>query len=107
MPDRHLIVVEGIDNVATAIREVSAGETVEVQAGSETVNVDVKEDIQFGHKLAITDIDEGETIHKYGKSIGNATQPIDAGEWIHVHNVESNYGRGDIAGDAEAEVAHE
>ena len=42
---------------------------------------------------------------KYGKSIGNATEDISAGAWVHVHNVESNYGRGDLAADeAEAEA---
>lgn len=107
MPDQYLVVVESIDNVATAIREVEAGETVKVEAGSETVTVDVKEDIIFGHKLAIRDIDKGETVYKYGKSIGNATENIEAGEWVHVNNVESNYGRGDIAAGEQAEVVNE
>jgi altronate dehydratase small subunit len=108
MPDRHLKVVESIDNVATAIREVSAGEMVEVRVGDETRTVEVQEDVPFGHKLAIADIDEGETVTKYGKSIGNATEPIGAGEWVHVHNVESNYGRGDIAADeTQAEAVSE
>lgn len=104
MADQYLKVVDGIDNVATAIREVSADETVEVQVGDETRTIDVSEDVNFGHKLAVTDIPLGETIYKYGKSIGNATEDISAGEWVHVHNVESNYGRGDIAGET-AEIS--
>ncbi len=97
MTDYHLEVVEPEDNVATALREVDAGETVTVAVGEETVTVDVLEDIAFGHKLAIEPIPAGETVRKYGKSIGNATEDIDPGEWVHVHNVESNYGRGDLA----------
>ncbi|PSP45935.1 hypothetical protein BRC69_04830 [Halobacteriales archaeon QH_6_66_25] len=59
--------------------------------------ITVGDDIPFGHKIALTDIDEGETVYKYGKSIGYASEPIAAGDWVHVHNVESNYGRGDQA----------
>lgn len=97
MADRFLQVVEPTDNVATALREVSAGETVTVAVGEEERTIDVEDDVEFGHKIALEDIADGDEITKYGKSIGNASQPIDAGEWVHVHNVESNYGRGDLA----------
>jgi len=107
MADRYLVVVKPSDNVATAIREVEAGETVEIQVGDEVRTVEVREDVQFGHKIAVEDIDEGETITKYGTSIGNATEPIPAGTWVHAHNVESNYGRGDLAGEENAQAVHE
>jgi altronate dehydratase small subunit len=97
MADSYLEVVEPEDNVATALRAVEAGETVSVAVGDGERSVDVTEDVTFGHKLAIEAIPEGETVTKYGKSIGNATEDIHAGEWVHVHNVESNYGRGDLA----------
>jgi altronate dehydratase small subunit len=103
MTDTHLQVVDPEDNVATALREVSAGETVTVAVGDEQRTVDVHEAVRFGHKLAVESIPEGETVTKYGRSIGNATTDITAGEWVHVHNVESNYGRGDLAAAAEAE----
>ena len=97
MGDSHIVTVEPEDNVATAIRDVSEGETVTVDVGDDEVTVDVREDIPFGHKLALEDIAEGETVYKYGLSIGDASQDIAAGEWVHAHNVESNYGRGDLA----------
>ena len=100
MTDGHLEVVEPEDNVATALREVEAGETVSVALGDEDRSVEVREDVAFGHKLAIEAISEGDTVSKYGTSIGNATEDIPAGAWVHVHNVESNYGRGDLADDA-------
>ena len=28
---------------------------------------------------------------KYGFPIGHATQPIRAGDWVHLHNCASNY----------------
>ncbi|WP_255197711.1 UxaA family hydrolase [Halorarius litoreus] len=106
MPDRYLKVVEPSDNVATALRDIETGETVEVDTGDEVRSVEALEDVRFGHKLAIEDIEAGETITKYGKSIGNATEDIPAGTWVHVQNVESNYGRGDKAG-GEAQAIHE
>jgi len=97
MADNYLQVVEPADNVATVLREAEAGETVVVAVGDEAVSVAVVEDVRFGHKLAIEDIPAGETVVKYGKSIGNATEDIEPGAWVHVQNVESNYGRGDLA----------
>lgn len=105
MVERHIQVVEPEDNVATALREIEAGETLEIAVGDRTVTIEALGDVEFGHKIALEDIPKGETVVKYGKSIGNASEDIDAGEWIHVHNVESNYGRGDLAADgAEAEA---
>lgn len=97
MGDSHIVTVESEDNVATVIRDVSEGETVTVDVSDDEVTIDVSEDISFGHKLALEDIPEGKTVYKYGLSIGDASQDIQAGEWVHAHNVESNYGRGDLA----------
>ncbi len=100
MGDSHIIAVEPTDNVATAIRSVAAGETVDVDVGDEVVTVELVDDVRFGHKLALEDIEAGETIRKYGLSIGYAAEAIAAGEWVHAHNVDSNYGRGDLASEA-------
>lgn len=100
MGDSHIVAVESEDNVATAIREVSEGETVTVDVGDEKVTVEALEDIRFGHKLALEDLEAGDTVIKYGLSIGNASEDIAAGEWVHAHNIESNYGRGDLTEEA-------
>jgi len=105
MADRYMTVVEPTDNVATAIREVGAGETVEIDVGDEVRTITVTEDVPFGHKIAITDIAEGDPVYKYSKSIGNASDDIESGDWVHTHNVESNYGRGDLAAEQEGEPA--
>jgi altronate dehydratase small subunit len=107
MPDRYLVVVEPTDNVATAIRELEAGETVEVQVGEDVRTIEIDDDVPFGHKIAVAEIAAGDTITKYGTSIGNATEDIAPGTWVHVHNVESNYGRGDLAGEGQAEAVSE
>jgi len=107
MADRYIEVVEPVDNVATALRDVTAGETVTVAVGDEERTIEISEDVGFGHKIAIEDIEDGETITKYGKSIGNATEAIPAGSFVHVHNVESNYGRGDLAEESDVEAISE
>lgn len=105
MADRYIEVVEPEDNVATALRDVDADETVTIEVGEDEVTVTVKEDIKFGHKIALANLVTGDTIIKYGKSIGKASEDIAAGDWVHVDNVESDYGRGDLAAEKESGAA--
>jgi len=107
MPDRYLQVVDPSDNVATVLREIEAGENIIVGVADADRTIEARDNIAFGHKIALEDIPEGGAIKKYGKSIGNASQEVAAGEWIHVHNVESNYGRGDLANDSQVQVINE
>ena len=44
-----------------------------------SLRVRVGQAILFGHKLAVTEIGQGEPILKYGEIIGRATQAIPAG----------------------------
>lgn len=109
MLERYVKVVDPVDNVATMLRDAEEGETVELEVGDDTLAVTLSEDVDFGHKIALEGVPEDETIYKYGKSIGYASRDIEAGEWVHVHNVESNYGRGDLAAedDGNAQAVHE
>ena len=47
-------------------------------------------DIPAGHKYALKDIKQGETVIKYGQIIGRAKCDINKGEWVHTHNVKSH-----------------
>ena len=51
-------------------------------------NVEVR--TEDGHKYAIQDIAEGESIIKYGQPIGHASRDINAGEHVHTHNLKTN-----------------
>jgi altronate dehydratase small subunit len=84
------------DNVATALRDLAAGEEIIVGVQELSLRVRVGQAILFGHKLAVTEIGQGEPILKYGEIIGRATQAIPAGCHAHVHNIESLRGRGDL-----------
>lgn len=82
------------DNVATAIDDLQEGREIEASNCAVTLT----EDVPFGHKLALEPIEGGEKIRKYGEVIGQATQSIAAGDWVHTHNCESTRGRGDLSG---------
>lgn len=86
-----VILLDGRDNVATAIEDIAKGD--EVQAGK--TRVTAIEAVPFGHKIALSAIPHGGTIFKYGESIGLAEGDIAAGAYVHVHNVDSQRGRGD------------
>lgn len=80
------------DNVITAIDDLEAGETIPYDGGT----VELVDDVPFGHKIALMSIESGMSVVKYGEPIGEATESIQAGEWVHTHNVESTRGRGDL-----------
>lgn len=94
---RHALAIKKEDNVATAIRDIAAGEAAVVGIDDDTRTIPVAQAIALGHKLAVRPIKKGEDILKYGTVIGRATQDIQPGEHVHVHNVESTRGRGDLA----------
>ena len=89
------LVVDKKDNVATALRPLEKGDSIGVEVENSMVDMVLKQSIPFGHKLALKDIERGERIIKYGETIGQATEKINKGEHVHIHNVEGLRGRGD------------
>ena len=55
----------------------------------DTVTIRAMQDIPLGHKLALRDVEKGETILKYGHDIGKAVAEIPRGHHAHVHNVKT------------------
>jgi altronate dehydratase small subunit len=94
---RHAIAIKPEDNVATAIRDIAADEDATVGVDDRTLTIKVSQPIALGHKLALRPIRKGDEVLKYATVIGRATQDIQVGEHVHVHNVESTRGRGDLA----------
>jgi altronate dehydratase small subunit len=94
---KKAIVMDAKDNVATLLSDVEANDVVQVMMGDKTAETKVQQKIQFGHKFAMETINKGQNVVKYGEVIGQATQDIDEGHHVHVHNVESLRGRGDLA----------
>jgi len=94
---RRALIVDPLDNVATVLEEVNAGEDVAAMVGDKTIAVRAGEKIPFGFKIALTEIAKGEVIRKYGKPIGRAAVNVGKGTMVHLHNLEGIRGRGDLA----------
>ena len=92
---RPFVVQKPEDDVATALTDLKQGTQLVDSEGH--FDVELKQDIPFGHKFALRNLESGALVHKYGQVIGVATQSITAGEHVHVHNVDSRRGRGDLA----------
>ncbi len=90
-----IITMSEKDNVATSLAQLKSGEFIEISVGSQVKPITLIDDIQFGYKVAITSIEQGQEVIKYGEVIGIASQTITQGQCVHVHNVESIRGRGD------------
>jgi altronate hydrolase len=73
------------DNVAVALDETETNETIFCCNKTLIAN----EKIPKGHKMAISSIEVGEPVIKYGNQIGLASSKITAGDWVHTHNVAS------------------
>jgi altronate hydrolase len=73
------------DDVAVALRDLSAGEQVQI---GETA-ITLRDAIGRGHKLALRDIPAGSPVLKYGFPIGRAMTAIACGSHVHTHNVQT------------------
>jgi altronate dehydratase len=87
MSDRSLIRLAAEDNLAVTTRHIEPGESLELDG----LRITVVDRIPMGHKMAIAEIAVGQKVLKYGAPIGSATQPIRPGQYVHTHNVKSDY----------------
>ncbi len=73
------------DTVAVALEPLQAGLQLTV-AGQSVVLLD---DVPQGHKFALVSMQPGDSVQKYGCTIGIATQSIQPGQWVHTHNMKT------------------
>ena len=72
------------DNTAVMLEDGTAGSTIHVIGAGQTMTVTLTQAIAYGHKVALADIAEAGAVF-------HATQPIQAGDWVHLHNCASDY----------------
>lgn len=82
LTDKAILLREG-DDVAVAKVALAAGMVL----GYEGHEVRLTADVPAGHKVALREVREGAAVRKYGQTIGFATRPIAAGDWVHTHNM--------------------
>lgn len=88
----QLLVHDKKDNVGVVVVE-------DLKAGTEMLcvvtedNSDfklvAKADVPIGHKVALSDLKEGDTIIKYGEDIGKMVASVGKGGHVHVHNLKT------------------
>ena len=86
------------DNVATVFdQNVKSGMDIDVRdIKGNCERISVRGDVPYGHKIALCDLELGMEIIKYGWPIGAATKKIIKGDYVHIHNLDSRRGRGDL-----------
>jgi altronate dehydratase small subunit len=99
-------IIDPKDNVATLFLQNAPKNTkVTLTVDGKPATIALLDEVPYAHKFAIKPIKKGEQVMKYGYSIGTATEDIAAGKHVHIHNTESNRGRGDLVAKKTAEVS--
>ena len=92
MTRTDIIIPDEKDNVGVVvIGKITQNQdcTCWIMENDKTVSIQSLNEIQLGHKIAMIDLNEGDTILKYGHDIGKVVKSIKKGEHVHVHNVKT------------------
>ena len=88
----HFVLHDSKDTVAVVVVEgVKAGTELMgwIMDDDKSTSLQAKQDIPIGHKVALKDMNPGDTVWKYGVDMGKVIVPIKAGEHAHVHNIKT------------------
>ncbi len=88
----HFLVHSPKDNVGVVVVEgLTAGTDMlgVVTETDATLSVTAAHDIPIGHKVALADLAEGDTVIKYGEDIGRMVGAAKTGEHVHTHNLKT------------------
>jgi (2R)-sulfolactate sulfo-lyase subunit alpha len=88
----HFVMHDANDSVAVVVVEgVTAGTAMTgwVMDDDRLIQLQARQDIPIGHKVALCDLAVGDTVLKYGVDMGRVVAPIKAGEHAHVHNIKT------------------
>jgi (2R)-sulfolactate sulfo-lyase subunit alpha len=92
VPRTDFIVHDKADTVGVAVVEgIQPNTSVMgwIMETNETITLTALDGIPLGHKIALDDIEPGETVLKYGHDIGKAVDSIARGRHVHVHNLKT------------------
>jgi (2R)-sulfolactate sulfo-lyase subunit alpha len=92
MSHPDLIIHDEKDNVGVVVIETTKkGQDCNawIMENDKSIKVPSLNEVLLGHKIALKDLKEGDTILKYGHDIGKVVKAIKKGEHVHVHNVKT------------------
>ena len=88
----HFVLHDARDTVAVVVVEgIKSGTQLTgwIMDDDRMINLQARQDIPIGHKIALSDMKPGDTAVKYGIDMGKVIAPIAAGEHAHVHNIKT------------------
>ena len=88
----HFIVHDKADTVGVMMVENSqVGQELTgwIMETDETITLKALDAVPLGHKIALSPINPGDTVLKYGHDVGRAVAPIGKGNHVHVHNLKT------------------
>ena len=83
----RLILLHPDDNVLVCVAPILSGDAMTIDGEAVTARVAVT----VGHKVARRALAQGDKVLKYGAPIGSMTRPVERGDWVHMHNMKSDY----------------
>ena len=92
MASTDIIIHDEKDNVGVVVIEkITQNQECNcwIMENDKRIKVSSTNEIPLGHKIALKDLKEGDTILKYGHDIGKVVKSIKKGEHVHVHNVKT------------------
>ena len=88
----QLLVHDNGDNVGVVVVEgVKAGDDLlcVVTEDNSDFRIKTNHDIPIGHKVALSDLADGDTVIKYGEDIGKMVASAGKGDHVHTHNLKT------------------
>ena len=86
-PVPRLILLHPEDTILVCAGTIARGDRLIID-GEELA---ARESVPVGHKVARRNLAAGEKVIKYGAPIGSMTAAAAAGDWVHSHNMKSDY----------------
>ena len=79
------------DHVGVATSDIETGEKVVgvYMDDDSTVEVVARGDVPLGHKIAVEGREAGGAVIEYGVPIGETTEVVEVGDYVHTHNLRS------------------
>ena len=92
MSNTDIIIHDEKDNVEVVVIDSTKKDqeyNCWIMESNKTEKIQSINNIPLGHKIALKDFKEGDTILKYGHDIGKVVASIKKGDHVHVHNVKT------------------
>ncbi len=83
----QVVLLHPQDNVLISVETLAADASFEFDGREYTLG----QTVPLGHKIARTDMPAGTRILRYGAPIGSLYCDVQAGDWVHMHNLKSDY----------------